>query len=233
MLLYHDGWRSFSPAQRHLLQTALESTNKIHFLFYYSTSFLKHYVLLLCVQILPLYNKLNPEASASPCCVPQDLEPLTIMYFIGRTPRVEQLSNMVVKSCKCRWVQRKRWAGAKRRRMTTGPKLQTASFRGQRKTKGQMDSLFISLCCFITFSNVWDVIFLCYLTHISSFCSSSQIIFSVLRNFPPDRGHCKYDTAVLKLYLDHTKWGVFLATFACCLRLFDATSVIFLQPWAS
>lgn len=59
-------------------------------------------------QILPLYNKLNPEASASPCCVPQDLEPLTIMYFIGRTPRVEQLSNMVVKSCKCRWVQRKR-----------------------------------------------------------------------------------------------------------------------------
>ncbi|KAI9514707.1 hypothetical protein NQZ68_031595 [Dissostichus eleginoides] len=53
-------------------------------------------------MILPLYNKLNPEASASPCCVPQDLEPLTIMYFIGRTPRVEQLSNMVVNSCKCR-----------------------------------------------------------------------------------------------------------------------------------
>ncbi|KAK7922437.1 hypothetical protein WMY93_009339 [Mugilogobius chulae] len=53
-------------------------------------------------MILPLYNKLNPEASATPCCVPQDLEPLTIMYFIGRTPRVEQLSNMVVKSCKCR-----------------------------------------------------------------------------------------------------------------------------------
>ncbi|KAM3843078.1 transforming growth factor beta-2 proprotein [Diretmus argenteus] len=53
-------------------------------------------------MILPLYNKLNPEASASPCCVPQDLEPLTIVYFIGRTPRVEQLSNMVVKSCKCR-----------------------------------------------------------------------------------------------------------------------------------
>ncbi|XP_068181706.1 transforming growth factor beta-2 proprotein [Antennarius striatus] len=53
-------------------------------------------------MILPLYNKLNPEASATPCCVPQDLEPLTIMYFIGRSPRVEQLSNMVVKSCKCR-----------------------------------------------------------------------------------------------------------------------------------
>ena len=56
----------------------------------------------LCPQILPLFNKMNPEASAAPCCVPQDLEPLTIMYFIGRTPRVEQLSNMVVKSCKCR-----------------------------------------------------------------------------------------------------------------------------------
>ncbi|XP_070300748.1 transforming growth factor beta-2 proprotein-like [Salvelinus sp. IW2-2015] len=53
-------------------------------------------------MILPLYNKLNPEASASPCCVPQDLEPLTIVYFMGRTPKVEQLSNMVVKSCKCR-----------------------------------------------------------------------------------------------------------------------------------
>ncbi|XP_010896681.1 transforming growth factor beta-2 proprotein [Esox lucius] len=53
-------------------------------------------------MILPLYNKLNPEASASPCCVPQDLEPLTIVYFIGRTPKVEQLSNMVVRSCKCR-----------------------------------------------------------------------------------------------------------------------------------
>ncbi|CAB1325067.1 unnamed protein product [Coregonus sp. 'balchen'] len=52
-------------------------------------------------MILPLYNKLNPEASASPCCVPQDLEPLTIVYFMGRTPKVEQLSNMVVKSCKC------------------------------------------------------------------------------------------------------------------------------------
>ncbi|XP_076877889.1 transforming growth factor beta-2 proprotein [Brachyhypopomus gauderio] len=53
-------------------------------------------------MILPLYNKMNPEASASPCCVPQGLEPLTIVYFLGRTPRVEQLSNMVVKSCKCR-----------------------------------------------------------------------------------------------------------------------------------
>ncbi|GLD62463.1 transforming growth factor beta-3 proprotein [Lates japonicus] len=48
-----------------------------------------------------LYNTLNPEASASPCCVPQDLEPLTILYYVGRSPKVEQLSNMVVKSCKC------------------------------------------------------------------------------------------------------------------------------------
>ncbi|XP_042630451.1 transforming growth factor beta-3 proprotein-like [Cyprinus carpio] len=52
-------------------------------------------------SLLSLYNMLNPEASASPCCVPQDLEPLTILYYVGRTPKVEQLSNMIVKSCKC------------------------------------------------------------------------------------------------------------------------------------
>uniref|UniRef100_A0A8D2ZUI3 Transforming growth factor beta n=1 Tax=Scophthalmus maximus TaxID=52904 RepID=A0A8D2ZUI3_SCOMX len=32
-------------------------------------------------SLLSLYNTLNPEASASPCCVPQDLEPLTILYY--------------------------------------------------------------------------------------------------------------------------------------------------------
>ncbi|KAM6912470.1 transforming growth factor beta-3 proprotein [Xenentodon cancila] len=52
-------------------------------------------------SLLSLYNTLNPEASASPCCVPQDLEPLTILYYVGRSPKVEQLSNMVVRSCKC------------------------------------------------------------------------------------------------------------------------------------
>ncbi|XP_062378633.1 transforming growth factor beta-3 proprotein isoform X1 [Sardina pilchardus] len=52
-------------------------------------------------SLLSLFNTLNPEASASPCCVPQDLEPLTILYYVGRTPKVEQLSNMIVKSCKC------------------------------------------------------------------------------------------------------------------------------------
>ncbi|KAK7142923.1 hypothetical protein R3I94_012309 [Phoxinus phoxinus] len=52
-------------------------------------------------SLLSLYNTLNPEASASPCCVPQDLEPLTILYYVGRIPKVEQLSNMIVKSCKC------------------------------------------------------------------------------------------------------------------------------------
>lgn len=52
-------------------------------------------------QVLSLYNTINPEASASPCCVSQDLEPLTILYYIGKTPKIEQLSNMIVKSCKC------------------------------------------------------------------------------------------------------------------------------------
>ncbi|POI31723.1 hypothetical protein CIB84_004526 [Bambusicola thoracicus] len=51
--------------------------------------------------VLSLYNTINPEASASPCCVSQDLEPLTILYYIGKTPKIEQLSNMIVKSCKC------------------------------------------------------------------------------------------------------------------------------------
>ncbi|KAF3691412.1 Transforming growth factor beta-2 [Channa argus] len=45
-------------------------------------------------KVLGLYNTINPEASASPCCVSQDLEPLTILYYIGKTPKIEQLSNM-------------------------------------------------------------------------------------------------------------------------------------------
>ncbi|XP_029470656.1 transforming growth factor beta-2 proprotein-like, partial [Rhinatrema bivittatum] len=44
-------------------------------------------------MVLPLYNKMNPDASVTPCCVPQDLEPLTIIYYVGRSPKVEQLSN--------------------------------------------------------------------------------------------------------------------------------------------
>ncbi|XP_006625748.1 transforming growth factor beta-2 proprotein [Lepisosteus oculatus] len=53
-------------------------------------------------KVIGLYSTINPEASASPCCVSQDLEPLTILYYIGKTPKIEQLSNMIVKSCKCR-----------------------------------------------------------------------------------------------------------------------------------
>lgn len=52
-------------------------------------------------QILGLYNNINPEGSPSPCCVSQDLEPLTILYYIGKNPKIEHLSNMIVKSCKC------------------------------------------------------------------------------------------------------------------------------------
>ncbi|XP_072126004.1 transforming growth factor beta-1 proprotein-like [Mobula birostris] len=52
-------------------------------------------------MVLSLYNMHNPGASASPCCVPKLLEPLTILYYVGRQAKVEQLSNMVVKSCKC------------------------------------------------------------------------------------------------------------------------------------
>ncbi|XP_045063917.1 transforming growth factor beta-1 proprotein-like [Coregonus clupeaformis] len=52
-------------------------------------------------QVLALYKHHNPGASAKPCCVPQVLEPLPMIYYVGRQHKVEQLSNMIVKSCKC------------------------------------------------------------------------------------------------------------------------------------
>ncbi|KAJ8402187.1 hypothetical protein AAFF_G00370520 [Aldrovandia affinis] len=52
-------------------------------------------------QILALYKHHNPGASAQPCCVPQVLDPLPILYYVGRQHKVEQLSNMIVKTCKC------------------------------------------------------------------------------------------------------------------------------------
>lgn len=52
-------------------------------------------------QILALYKHHNPGASAQPCCVPHVLEPLPIIYYVGRQHKVEQLSNMSVRSCKC------------------------------------------------------------------------------------------------------------------------------------
>ncbi|RVE65278.1 hypothetical protein OJAV_G00133740 [Oryzias javanicus] len=52
-------------------------------------------------QILALYKHHNPGASAQPCCVPQTLEPLPILYYVGRQHKVENLSNMIVKSCRC------------------------------------------------------------------------------------------------------------------------------------
>ncbi|XP_037534305.1 transforming growth factor, beta 1a [Nematolebias whitei] len=52
-------------------------------------------------QILALYKHHNPGASAQPCCVPHTLEPLPILYYVGRQHRVDQLSNMIVKSCRC------------------------------------------------------------------------------------------------------------------------------------
>lgn len=52
-------------------------------------------------QILALYKHHNPGASAQPCCVPANLDPLPILYYVGRQHKVEQLSNMVVRNCKC------------------------------------------------------------------------------------------------------------------------------------
>ncbi|XP_076837214.1 transforming growth factor, beta 1a [Brachyhypopomus gauderio] len=52
-------------------------------------------------QILALYKHHNPGASAQPCCVPHVLDPLPILYYVGRQHKVEHLSNMVVRNCKC------------------------------------------------------------------------------------------------------------------------------------
>ncbi|KAM9450252.1 transforming growth factor beta-1 proprotein isoform 2-T2 [Clarias gariepinus] len=52
-------------------------------------------------QVLALYKHHNPGASAQPCCVPHVLDPLPILYYVGRQHKVEQLSNMIVKTCKC------------------------------------------------------------------------------------------------------------------------------------
>ncbi|KAM6427794.1 transforming growth factor beta-1 proprotein [Liasis olivaceus] len=52
-------------------------------------------------KVLALYNQHNPSASAAPCCVPDELQPLGILYYVGRQAKVEQLSNMIVKSCRC------------------------------------------------------------------------------------------------------------------------------------
>ncbi|XP_050948833.1 transforming growth factor beta-1 proprotein [Labeo rohita] len=52
-------------------------------------------------KVLALYRQHNPGASAQPCCVPQVLDPLPILYYVGRQHKVEQLSNMIVKTCKC------------------------------------------------------------------------------------------------------------------------------------
>ncbi|XP_033928045.1 transforming growth factor beta-1 proprotein [Melopsittacus undulatus] len=52
-------------------------------------------------KVLALYNQHHPGASGAPCCVPQTLAPLPIVYYVGRKARVEQLSDMVVQACKC------------------------------------------------------------------------------------------------------------------------------------
>lgn len=97
--------------------------------------------------------------------------------------------------------------------MITRLKLQTASLRGKIKSRGQMDPLFINLCCLITFSRLLRCYFftlpgsnirilLPFFTGMKTF----QIVFLHSRNFPSDIGLCKYDNiAVLNLYLETKK----------------------------
>lgn len=51
--------------------------------------------------ILSLYKTMNPKASSSPCCVPKQLDPLTIMFYNKGRYQVKRLSDMVLLSCKC------------------------------------------------------------------------------------------------------------------------------------
>lgn len=148
-------------------------------------------------QILPLYNKLNPEASATPCCVPQDLEPLTIMYFIGRTPRVEQLSNMVVKSCKCRWEQR-RWGKGKDEEKHDWSKTTKLTYRRE-------DWCILLSLIFADWSplaDLWDVIlsWLKYPDSALALYSHENIFLLWSSRFEP--GHCKYDKIAVTKYVD-------------------------------
>ncbi|KAM8793951.1 transforming growth factor beta-1 proprotein-like [Eudromia elegans] len=52
-------------------------------------------------KVLALYEQHNPGGAAAPCCVPQALDPLPIVYYVGRRARVEQLPGMAVRACAC------------------------------------------------------------------------------------------------------------------------------------
>ncbi|ETE57217.1 Transforming growth factor beta-1, partial [Ophiophagus hannah] len=50
----------------------------------------KQAVLVSFAQVLALYNFHNPSASAAPCCVPDELEPLGIIYYVGRQAKLRK-----------------------------------------------------------------------------------------------------------------------------------------------
>ncbi len=52
-------------------------------------------------SLLHIYKALNPDASPSPCCSPKSFKPLHILYYENGSPKIRQLSNMIVTSCKC------------------------------------------------------------------------------------------------------------------------------------
>lgn len=45
-------------------------------------------------QVLALYKHHNPGASAQPCCVPQVLDPLPILYYVGRQHKASIITFM-------------------------------------------------------------------------------------------------------------------------------------------
>jgi len=56
----------------------------------------------LFAEVLQTLKLLNPTAAAEPCCVAEDLLPLTILRYENGLPIVEPLSDMIVDSCICR-----------------------------------------------------------------------------------------------------------------------------------
>ena len=56
----------------------------------------------LFAEVLQTLKLLNPTAAAEPCCVAEDLLPLTILRYENGFPIFEPLSDMIVDSCICR-----------------------------------------------------------------------------------------------------------------------------------
>lgn len=53
-------------------------------------------------DFLRIFKERNPTFAVSPCCSPEELEPLSVLVNTGKGPVIQQLPDMVIKSCICR-----------------------------------------------------------------------------------------------------------------------------------